>query len=72
MKVAVLAYNPWVWIFVMSFCLGLCIFLPLRIQDDQMRRKIYRLVLIPASLLLIFYGYPVGIELFKRLAIFWS
>ena len=46
-------------------------FLPLRIQNNALRNFVMRWVLVPVSIVLIVYVYPVGIEIFKRLAVNW-
>lgn len=64
--------SPWLWISVIVLCLGLCTYLPIRIKNDALRQRVSWFVLVPVSLVLILYGYPVGIELFRKLAIAWS
>ena len=61
--------NLWVWTGVALLGFGLCTFLPIWIKDNNLRTLVNRLVLIPVSLVIIFYVYPVGLELFRRLAI---
>ena len=61
--------NPFVWLAVMLTTLALCTWLPIKIKDDGLRRLVYWFVLIPASLILMFYGYPAGMEVFRRLAL---
>jgi hypothetical protein len=51
--------------------LAACTFLPLRIQDDRLRNFVMRWVLVPVSIILIAYAYPVGIDVFKRIAVNW-
>ena len=63
--------HPWVWAAITIGSLALCTLLPIRIQDENLRRKVNRIILIPASLVLLFYAYPVGLEMFRRLAIAW-
>lgn len=46
-----------------------CAFLPIWVKDAALRQKINWFVLIPVSLVLIFYVYPVGIEMFRRIAV---
>ena len=72
MKMETFYFNPWVWFFVVAVCLWLCTYVPLSIPEERLRKKVYRLILVPVSLILILYGYPVGIELFRRLAIWTS
>ncbi len=62
-------FNPWIWLTVTLGGFGLCTFLPIGIKDDRTRNFVNRVVLIPVSLVLIIYAYPVGLELFRRLAI---
>ena len=58
--------QSWVWILVCVVGFGLCAFLPGRFEDERMRKIVSWFVLIPISLILILYAYPVGIEVFKR------
>lgn len=60
--------NGWLWLGVALASLGLCTVIPLKAQDRH-RRMLYWVVLVPVSLVLIFYVYPAGIELFRRLAV---
>jgi hypothetical protein len=59
----------WIWLTIITVCLGLCTFLPIWVKDDRKRKWVYWLVLIPVSLVLMFYAYPLGIEVFKNLAL---
>ena len=61
--------NGWVWCAVTLGMLGLCTWLPIKIKNDTARRWVYWMVLIPASLVLMFYCYPVGLEVFRNLAL---
>lgn len=61
--------NSWVWIFVTVTSFGLCAFLPVLIKDDRLRRKVTLLLLIPVSLILILYAYPVGLKVFSQWAL---
>ena len=61
--------HPVVWLGVMLTTLALCTWFPIKIKDDRIRRIVYWLVLVPASLVILFYGYPVGMEVFRRLAL---
>ena len=63
--------NPWIWAAVTVAALGLCTFLPILIKDDRLRQKVNWFILVPVSLVLLFYAYPVGLEMFRRLAIAW-
>ena len=63
--------HPAVWLFITFLLLAACTFLPLRIQNNALRNFVMRWVLVPVSIVLIVYVYPVGIEIFKRLAVNW-
>lgn len=65
-------YHPLVWFVICLFCLLLCTYLPVKIHNPQLRKISSWFVLVPVSLILILYGYPVGIELFKQIAINWK
>ena len=60
--------NPFVWLSAAVLLLAACTYLPLRIKDDALRNWVMRWVLVPVSLIIIVYVYPVGIEVFRRLA----
>ena len=60
--------NTWVWLLVAAFLLGLCTFLPIRIKNDALRNWVMRWLLVPVSIIIIAYIYPVGIEVFRRFA----
>ncbi len=60
--------HPLTWLFVTLVLLGACTFLPLRIKNDYLRNWVMRWVLVPVSILLMVYAYPVGIDVFRRLA----
>ena len=60
--------NAWVWLLAAVFLLALCTYLPLRIKNDVLRNWVMRWVLVPVSIVIIVYVYPVGIEVFRRLA----
>jgi len=60
---------PIVWLFVSLLLLGACTFLPLRVKNDALRNFIMRWVLVPVSIVIIVYVYPVGIEIFRRWAV---
>lgn len=62
-------WNPWFWLAVTLFCFGLCTWLPPRLADPVLRRRVTYFLLVPLSLVLILYVYPVGIEFFRRLAV---
>ena len=58
-----------VWLGTTLFCLALCTLLPISIKDPDLRRKVSWFILIPVSLILIVYAYPVGVEVFSRWAV---
>ncbi len=62
-------HTPAVWLFISILLLGACTFLPLRIKDDRLRSFVMRWVLVPVSLAIVLYVYPVGIEVFRKLAL---
>jgi len=49
--------------------LAACTYLPLRIKNDALRSFVMRWVLVPVSIVIIIYVYPVGIEVFRKLAL---
>lgn len=61
-----------VWCVVSILLLAACTFLPLRIRDDGVRNFVMRWVLVPVSIVIIIYVYPVGIEIFQKLALNFS
>ncbi len=60
---------PIVWLFITMLLLAACTFLPLRIKNDVLRNFVMRWVLVPVSIVIIIYTYPVGIEVFRSLAL---
>ncbi len=60
---------PIVWLLSAIFLLGACTYLPLWIKNDRFRSLVMRWVLVPVSIIIIVYVYPVGIEVFRRLAL---
>ena len=60
---------PIVWLLITLLLLGACTYLPLRIKNDALRSFVMRWVLVPVSLVIILYAYPVGIEVFRKLAL---
>ncbi len=58
-----------VWLIAAMLLLGACTVLPLWIKDDRLRSLVMRWVLVPVSIAIIIYVYPVGIEIFRRLAL---
>ena len=68
---AALFDNEWVWLFVTLVCLLACTYLPIKIKNDELRRWVMWVVLIPVSLVILLYVYPFGLEVFRRIAIAW-
>ena len=64
--------NTWIWLGVMLAGFGLCAYLPILIKNDQLRHRVNLMILVPVSLILILYGYPMGLEVFRRIAIHWK
>ncbi len=62
-------HHPAVWLAITLLLLGACTYLPLWIKNDYLRNFVMRWVLVPVSIAIIAYVYPVGIEIFKRLAL---
>ncbi len=54
-----------------ALLLAACTFLPIKIKNDDLRNFVMKWVLVPVSLVIIVYVYPVGIEIFKQIAINW-
>ena len=61
--------HPLVWLAITLLLLAACTWLPIRIKNDALRSFVMRWVLVPVSLAIVLYVYPVGIEVFKRLAL---
>jgi hypothetical protein len=61
--------HPIVWFLATLVLLASCTWLPLWIKDDRLRSLVMRWVLVPVSIVIIVYAYPVGIEVFKKLAL---
>lgn len=61
--------SPIVWLLITLLLLAACTFFPLRIKDDFLRNWVMRWVLVPVSIIIILYTYPVGIEVFRKLAL---
>lgn len=61
----------WLWFGVTAVCLWVCTVVPMKIYaaDERKRSLVNWLILIPVSLVIILYVYPVGIELFRKLAV---
>ena len=62
-------YHPGVWIMVTLVSFSLCAWLPARLSNPVLRRWVMYGVLIPVSIIVILYVYPVGIEFCRRLAV---
>jgi uncharacterized RDD family membrane protein YckC len=62
-------HHPFVWLLLSLLLLAACTFLPLRIKNDALRNFVMRWVLVPVSIVIIAYVYPVGIEIFRRIAV---
>ena len=65
-------YNPVTWLFISGALLAACTYLPLKVKNDNLRNFLMRWVLVPVSLVIIVYTYPVGIEVFKNIALKWK
>ena len=61
--------NPFIWLLISLVLVGACTYLPLWIKNDRLRNQVMRWVLVPVSVVIIAYVYPVGIEIFKRFAL---
>ena len=61
--------SPIIWFVISVFLLAACAYLPLWIKEDRLRNFVMRWVLVPVSLAIVVYVYPVGIEIFRRLAV---
>ena len=61
--------HPVVWLVVTLLLLAACTYLPLKIKNDDLRNFVMRWVLVPVSLVIILYTYPIGIEVFRKLAL---
>ncbi|MCG3177269.1 MAG: hypothetical protein MOGMAGMI_02237 [Candidatus Omnitrophica bacterium] len=64
--------HPFVWLACTLALLAACTWLPIRIKNDELRSWVMRWVLVPVSLVLILYTYPVGIDVFRRIALLWG
>ena len=61
--------EPLFWLGASALLLGACTYLPLRIKNDVLRNFVMRWVLVPVSIVIIAYVYPVGIQIFSKLAL---
>ena len=57
------------WLGASALLLGACTYLPLWIKNDALRNFVMRWVLVPVSIVIITYVYPVGIQIFSKLAL---
>lgn len=62
-------HHPVVWLLVTLLLLAMCTYFPIKIKNDYLRNFVMRWVLVPVSLAIVLYVYPVGIEVFKKLAL---
>lgn len=62
-------YNPWVFTVVTLVSFLLCTYLPVRVQNPALRRFLTYFLLIPLSVVIVAYVYPVGIEFCRRWAV---
>jgi hypothetical protein len=58
-----------VWFGISALMIGACTYLPLWIKNDDLRNFVMRWVLVPVSIVIIAYVYPVGIDVFSRMAL---
>lgn len=58
-----------VWLGVSGLMFWACTYLPLWIKNDALRNFVMRWVLVPVSIVIIAYSYPVGIEVFSKMAL---
>ena len=58
-----------VWLLITLLLLAVCTYLPIKIKNDYLRNFVMRWILVPVSIVIIVYVYPVGIEVFRRLAL---
>ena len=57
------------WLLITILLLAACTYLPLKIKNDYLRNFVMRWVLVPVSIVIIVYVYPMGIEVFRKLAL---
>lgn len=60
--------NPWVWFLVAIVGFALCTVLPIWVKNPFQRKLVNWYILIPVSLVIMFYVYPMGLEMFRRMA----
>jgi hypothetical protein len=60
-------YHPVTWLCISALLIGACTYLPLWIKNDALRSFVMRWILVPISLVIILYVYPVGIKVFSTL-----
>jgi len=60
----------WWWVVLAVAAFAACTFIPIKMYSDDERKRnmINWLILIPVSLVIIFYVYPIGIRFFENLA----
>ena len=61
--------NFWVWLVITIVCLAACTWFPIKIKNDLLRQQINWFLLIPISIVIVAYVYPVGIEFFRQIAV---
>ena len=61
--------NPLIWFAVSLLLLAACAYLPLKIKNDSLRSFVMRWILVPVSIVIIAYVYPMGIEVFRKFAL---
>ncbi len=62
-------YNPWLFTVVTVVSLLLCTYLPVKVKNPELRVFLTYFLLIPLSLVIVAYVYPVGIEFCRRWAV---
>lgn len=71
MSLTEIYHHPITWFLVTLGLLAACTYLPIKIHNDNLRNWVMRWVLVPVSIIIIVYTYPVGIEVFRRIAVNW-
>lgn len=62
-------HHPITWLGITLLMLAACTYLPLWIKNDFLRNWVMRWILVPVSIVIIAYVYPVGIEIFRKIAL---
>lgn len=62
-------HHPVTWLGITLLLLGACATLPLCIKNDGLRNWVMRWLLVPVSIVIIAYVYPIGIEIFRKIAL---